>query len=328
MMDTVCVFAPASTGNIGPGFDVLGMALSGMGDCVRATRRSCPGVEIAAITGAGAERLPCDPVSNTAGIAAQAVLDRLGVKDGVLLTLEKGISGTGLGGSAASAVAAASAVNALWNEPLRKADLIPLAAVAESKVSGGFFLDNIGPSMMGGITLTHPQTKEVLCLGTLPEAVVVLGVPEIQLLTRRSREVLPQNIPMAHFISNMAHTASMTWAVARGDVPGFGRAIYDLVAEPVRAPLIRGFTQAKAAAIAAGAYGCSISGAGASLFAITDDLHKGEQIGAAIQAAFQDQGVKSYIRVTTIDACGARVIHEAHMPFLQRSQSSHVPDHA
>lgn len=304
---SVAVFAPASVGNIGPGFDLLGMALAGMGDTVVATRSSDPGICITAITG-DQGRLSQQADENTAGIAAKAVLAHLGVREGVSLELHKNVPGTGLGSSAASAVAAAYAVNLLFGKKLSKAELIPLAAVAESKVSGGFFLDNVGPAMMGGITWNNPFTKEVVRLGSLPTLVVVVAIPDFTLLTRDSRRVLPKFVPMAQFVSNMAHAAMMAWAVAKNDTERFGRSIQDDIVEPARAPLIAGFGDVKKIALSAGAWGGSISGAGSSVFAVTDDTRKGEKIGYAMAAAFKKHDVTCQIRVTPLDRQGARAI--------------------
>ncbi|MBI3803462.1 MAG: homoserine kinase [Nitrospirae bacterium] len=306
-MKSVRVFAPASVGNIGPGFDVLGMALAGMGDTVTAMRRSEPGVSITEITG-DRGRLSYKAEENTAGIAVQTVLTHLGIREGVQLTLHKGVPGTGLGSSAASAVAGAYAVNLLFGEKLSKAELIPLAAVAESQVSRGFFLDNVGPSMMGGITWNNPFTKEVVPLGRIDKAVIIIATPDFPLLTRESRRVLPRMIPMENFISNMAYASMITWAVAKKDPVRFGRSIQDRVAEPARAPLIKGFEDVKKAALTAGAFGCSISGAGASIFAVTDDSKKGEKIGKAMERAFQGHQVLSEIRIAQMDRLGARMV--------------------
>ncbi|MFY9268873.1 MAG: homoserine kinase [Candidatus Manganitrophaceae bacterium] len=306
-MKSVRVFAPASVGNIGPGFDLLGMALAGIGDTVAATRKSEPGVLIVEITGDGG-KLSRKADENTAGIAARAVLDRLRCREGVGLTLHKGVPGTGLGSSAASAVAAAYAVNLLFGEKLSKAELIPLAAVAEAKVSKGFFLDNIGPSMMGGVTWNNPFTKEVVPLGRIEKAVIIVATPDFPLLTKESRKVLPRMIPMEHFISNMAYASMIAWAVAKKDLVRFGRSIQDLVAEPVRAPLIQGFDDVKKEALAAGALGCSISGAGASIFAVVDDLKKAEKIAKAMEKGFARHRVGSQVRITQMDRLGARMV--------------------
>jgi len=311
-MKSVSVFAPASIGNIGPGFDLLGMAIAGMGDTVIATRVPQSGVTISKIVGGGGV-LPSRPDQNTAGIAAQAVLSKLNAKegsspDGIDLILHKGVLGTGLGSSAASAVAAAYATNLLFGNRLTRAELIPLAAVAESKVSGGFFLDNIGPSMMGGVTWNNPITKEVVPLGVIEKAIVVIATPDFPLLTRESRKALPTKITMEQFISNMAYASMMAWAVSKKDVIRFGQSIQDVVAEPVRAPLIKGFDAVKKGAINAGALGCSISGAGASVFAITDDPKKARKIGAAMLAGFGQHKVAAKIIITTIDKKGVRLL--------------------
>lgn len=308
-MKSVRVFAPGSVGNMGPGFDVLGMALAGMGDTIIASRRAEPGVSITQITG-DRGRLSYKADENTAGIAAQAVLDHLKVREGVTLSLHKDIPGTGLGSSAASAVAAVYAVNLLFGQKLSKEELVPLAAVAESKVSGGFFLDNVGPSMMGGVTWNNPFTKEIVPLGRISKAVIVIATPDFPLLTKDSRRVLPDRIPMELFISNMAYASMIAWAVAKKDVGRFGRSIQDRVAEPSRAPLIKGFDDVKKEALAAGALGCSISGAGASIFAVADDPKKGEKIGKAMAKGFERHEVMSQVRVTKMDALGARVIKQ------------------
>ena len=306
-MKTIRVFAPASVGNIGPGFDLLGMALSGMGDTIGAARRPEPGVVISEITG-DRGRLSYKADENTAGIAAQAVLDRLQNPGGVILTLHKDIPGTGLGSSAASAVAAAVAVNLLFGAKLSKAELVPLAAVAESKVSGGYFLDNVGPSMMGGVTWNNPFTKEVVPLGRMEKGAIVVAIPDFPLLTKESRRILPSVIPMESFVFNMANAAMIAWAVAKKDLERFGRSIQDRVAEPARAPLIKGFDDVKKAALAAGAWGCSISGAGASIFAVAKDKKVGKKVGKAMAEAFQRHGVVSEIRVTKMDRQGARAV--------------------
>jgi homoserine kinase len=309
-MNSVRVFAPASIGNIGPGFDLLGMAIAGMGDTIIAKKSQEIGVTISEITweGTPSANLPMRADQNTAGIAAQAVLSELKVKKGITFALHKGVLGTGLGSSAASAVAAAFATNLLFGNKLSRAELIALAAIAESKVSGGFFLDNIGPSMMGGVTWNNPFTREVVPLGVIEKAVVVIATPDFPLLTRESRKALPKTIPMETFISNMAYASMMAWAVAKKDVERFGRAILDKVAEPVRAPLIKGFDTAKQAALSEGALGCSISGAGASVFAITEDRKKAVKIGAAMKAAFLQHQVSASMTITTIDKKGAREI--------------------
>jgi len=299
------VFAPASVGNVGPGFDVLGMAVTGPGDTVEAAWAATPGVHIEKITGDGGA-LPRDAADNTAGIAARAVLELAGEARGVALAIHKGIPGTGLGSSAASAVAGAFAVNALLGDRFPKAALLPACLAGERHVSGGVFLDNLAASLFGGVVVCRTDLETAWPVGTLPGLSVVVVTPEVQVLTRASRAALKDSVPMAGFVHNMAAAASMVAAAARGDAAAFGRAIDDRVVEPQRARLIPGFAEVKAAALAAGALGCSISGAGASVFAVTDREADAGSIGAAMQGAFAAAGAAATVTLCRVDPEGAR----------------------
>ncbi|MFQ5589219.1 MAG: homoserine kinase [Nitrospiria bacterium] len=307
MSKRVTVFAPASVGNLGPGFDVLGMALAGMGDTLTAEHRPEPGVFIKKITGDKGQ-LPTQASENTAGIAAQAVLDYLKIKAGISITLHKDIPGTGLGSSAASAVAGAYAANRFFGSPLTKTELIPFAAAAEERVSGALFLDNVGPSLMGGVTWSNPFKKEVVLLGAIETATIIIATPDFRVLTKDARRVLPPSVPMADFISNVAHAAMISWAVAKQDLERFGRAVQDRMAEPARAPLIKGFDDVKKAALSEGALGCSISGAGSTIFAVSDNKILAEKVAQAMKTCFADHGIRAQTRITTMDLKGARII--------------------
>lgn len=308
LRDSVTVFAPASVGNVGPGFDVLGMALAGLGDTVHARRIPERKVVIREIRG-DAGKLPTDARKNTAGIAAAKVLKLLKAEVGVELILEKNIPGNGLGSSAASAIAGGFAVNALLGAPLSKTDLLLPCAAAEAAVSGGYFLDNAAASLFGGINVTNPETRDVVSLGGLAGAIIVVATPHYQLLTACSRKVLPKRVPLAAVIANCSRACSIVAAVAKQDATLFGGSIVDVVVEPARAPLIPGFASVKRAALRAGALGCSISGAGSSVFAVTTDKERGDHIGGAMRRAFARVRLDSVVTVTTIDPEGARVVH-------------------
>jgi homoserine kinase len=305
--DAVTVFVPASVGNIGPGFDVLGMALAGIGDTVHARRVPGRSVTIREIRG-DAGKIPTDARKNTAGIAAAKVLKLAEADAGVELILEKNIPGNGLGSSAASAIAGGFAVNALFGAPLSKTDLLLPCAAAEASVSGGYFLDNAAASLFGGVNVTNPETRDVVSLGGLAGAIIVVATPRYQLLTARSRKVLPTRVPLAAMIANCSRACAIVAAVAKQDADLFGRSIVDVVVEPARAPLIPGFAAVKRAAMKAGALGCSISGAGSSVFAVTTDKDLGNRIGDAMRRAFARVRLESVITVTTIDPAGARVV--------------------
>ncbi len=308
----VRVFAPASVGNVGPGFDTLGMAITGPGDTLEADWSDTPGITITAIFGDDGV-LPKDAHKNTAGIAAAHVLNMLQAQDelapaGVALTIHKAIPGTGLGSSAASAVAGAFAVNALAGMPFEKAALLPACIEGERAVSGGVFLDNLAAALYGGIVTCHTAMSDAWQVGTLPGLHVIVATPEARVLTAASRGTLAKTVPLPLFVHNMAAASAMVAAAARGDVLTFGNAIDDRAIEPQRAELIEGFSAVKQAALVAGALGCSISGAGASVFAVTDEASRRQPIGDAMADAFAKVGSPVTVTLAQVDGEGVRCL--------------------
>ncbi len=306
-MDWIRVFAPATIGNIGPGFDVLGLAVSGWGDIIEA-RKIDSGVLISEIE--SEHDLPTDPDKNTAGIAAREVLRVLGEDGGVEMKIRKGLpSGSGLGSSAASAAAAAFAVNYLYGEKLSKEDLILPATKAEEYVSGGFFADNTAPCLLGGATLTRSKLPlDVTKIGHIDKLHIILVTPDIVILTREAREILPKTVPMEGFVNNMANSCLISAAFAKNDYDLFARSLNDIVIEPVRAQLIPGFEEAKENALRAGADGVAISGSGPTLFAITSRSHKRSYlIEDALVRSFKKNGIKCTSLITEVDTEGTRL---------------------
>jgi homoserine kinase len=306
-------FAPGGVGNIGPGLDILGLALAGVGDTVRAEWSDSPGIQI---LDPGHPDLPTDPARHTSGLAARAVIDRSGAgrhrKAGIALTITKGLplSG-GQGGSAASAVAGAVAVNALLGYPLDRWGLVDAALAAEETVSGRH-ADNIAPALLGGIVLI--RSLDPLDLVELPvpdELWVVVARPDQRLRTAEARSVLPAQISRAAALHQAAQVGAMVAALASGDYELLGRAIDDRIAEPARMALLPGFPEAKRAALAAGALGSSISGGGPSAFALVRGHAAGERVAAAMTAAYTRCGHRSEVRVAQIDRKGARVIDDS-----------------
>jgi homoserine kinase len=289
-------FAPGGVGNIGPGLDILGLALAGRGDTVRAEWADGRGIRILE---PGHHDLPIDAARHTAGLAAMAVIERAGDQRssdrGIALSVQKGLplSG-GQGGSAASAVAGAVAVNALLGNPLDRLALVSACLEAEEGVSGRH-ADNVVPSLLGGIVLI--RSLDPLDLVQLPvpdELCVVVALPDQQLRTAHTRSV-----------------GAMVAALASGDYALLGRAIDDRIAEPVRAELLPGFRQAKQAALAAGALGSSISGGGPTAFALVRGPKAGDKVAAAMADAYTTCGYKCEVRVAQIDRQGARIIGDS-----------------
>ncbi|HEX2095004.1 MAG TPA: homoserine kinase [Longimicrobiaceae bacterium] len=305
--EEVRVFAPATVSNLGSGFDILGLAVRGPGDTVVARRRPGTGVRIARIEGDGGA-LPRDPEANTAAIAAAAVLHRAGIGAGVELELHKGMPiGTGLGSSAASAAAAALAVNLLVGSPLRKVDLVGACVEAEATVAGRH-ADNVAPALLGGLVLVRSADPPDLVRIPVPEGLVMVVVtPAFSLSTREARAVLPEAVPLREMVRNSANVASLLAGCYAGDLAFFGRGVTDHVITPVRARLIPGCEAVIAAALAAGALGSSISGAGPSVFALSHSPRRAERIARAMVAAFRDAGgVDASFLVSPADAPGAR----------------------
>lgn len=305
MRTTATAFAPGSVGNVGPGLDILGLAVAGAGDEVTIEWREGGGI---VVRDAGHPDLPTIAEKNTAAIAAQAVFSRAGVSRGALLTVRKGLplSG-GQGGSAASAVAGAVAANYLAEAGLDHAALLQCALVAESTVAGRH-ADNLAPSLLGGLVLVRSIEPMDFIRVPLPEALrVVLAHPDQRLRTRDARAVLPAEVSRATALQQAANIAAMVVGAALGDLALLGRALDDQIAEPARAPLLPGFLSAKAAAMQAGALGCSISGAGPTAFALVDSDASGARVAAAMVAAYAQEGVTATVRVAAVDNEGARV---------------------
>jgi len=306
---SVRAFAPGSVGNVGPGLDILGMAVAGAGDIVEISRTDTAGV---VVLDAGHPDLPREAGANTAALAAQAALRLAGRREtGLALRITKGLplSG-GQGGSAASAVAGAVATDALLHLGLSQQQLVESALAAEACVAG-WHLDNILPSLLGGIVLVRDAaTFDFLRLPVPAGLKVVLAHPGQRLRTAEGRAVLPASIPRDLALHQAAQVAAMTLAFATGDLALLGRALEDRIAEPARAPLLPGFPAAKAAALAAGAFGCSISGSGPTAFAFAADQDAGERIARAMQAAYQAAGVPCSARVSEVSLTGARLLAE------------------
>ncbi|CAH9095769.1 unnamed protein product [Cuscuta epithymum] len=309
-------FAPATVANLGPGFDFLGCAVDGIGDFVtaRVDPDVRPGeVSISEITGAG-NKLSKDPLWNCSGIAAIAVMKMLGIQSvGLSLSLEKGLPlGSGLGSSAASAAAAAVAVNELFGGRLSVSDLVFAGLESESKVSG-YHADNVAPSIMGGFVLIRSYEPLDLIRLKFPQdksLFFVLVNPEFEAPTKKMRAALPQNITMADHIWNSSQAGALVASVLQGDVAGIGKALSsDKIVEPRRAPLIPGMEAVKKAAIEGGADGCTISGAGPTAVAVTDDEERGRVIGERMVEAFLREGnLKALAMVKKLDRVGARLV--------------------
>ena len=306
MKHSASAFAPASVGNVGVGFDILGHVIAGAGDTVTVRRIDVLEVHIAAIRGTTVD-LPLDAPSNTAGAALIALREALQLPFGFEVEIDKGIPlGSGMGGSAASCVAALVAANELLDEPLSREALYPYALVGEAVASGGRHGDNLGPMLLGGLVLA---TAEHLVKVPVPEAWhSVLVHPDAILETRRAREALKGDYTLSEFVAQSANLALVLAGCHAGDAQLVRAGLKDVLVEPRRSPLIVGFDAAKQAALQAGAMGASISGAGPSVFGWFESRAQAEIAAPAIQAAFSAAGFDSQAWVSPINSPGAKVL--------------------
>jgi homoserine kinase len=306
---SVTVFAPATVANVASGFDVLGFALEHPGDAVTVRRAESRDVTVASISGDGG-RLPWDPAKNTAAVAARAFLEATGSPFGVAISVEKRMPlASGLGSSAASAVAAVHAVNLLAGSPLPQRELLPYTLLAEKAACGSAHADNTAPSLLGGFVLIRSYDPlDVLRLPVPPGLACAVVHPHTEVKTEDARRILKKEIRLADAIRQWGNLAALVASLYEGDLALLGRSLQDVVAEPVRSLLIPGFPAVKRAALAAGALGCSISGSGPSVFALCADAAVAERAGASMVEAFRTTGLASDLFLSAVNTTGPVVL--------------------
>jgi homoserine kinase len=300
--DEAVAFAPASIGNVAVGYDALGCVFPAVGDRVRIRATDEPGVRIDAISGVVTD-LPHDPAENTATKGLLQLIDDRDLSFGFALSIEKGIPlGSGMGGSAASAVAAIRAANALLETPLTQDEMFGYALQGEAVASGALHGDNVAPCLYGGLVLTRAlDPPDVVRIPVPPGLCCVLVRPHMQIETRAARRVVPSSVPLATTIQHSANLAGFVAGCFQGDVDLIRRSFDDVLVEPHRAHLIPVFRAVQTAAVAEGALGCSIAGAGPSLFAWVPS-RAAEAVRAAMVKAFADVGLSTDAWTTELDA--------------------------
>ena len=300
--------APASIGNVCVGFDILGQAFDAARDVVTAVRDEKPGVRLMQVSGL-VSSLPSEPKSNTALSAAQAVLDATDAKCGVRLSIKKGVPlSAGMGGSAASAVAGAAAVNALLGEPFSVEQLLPFALEGERAASDPPPWDNVVASLLGGVVLIAREEPLLVERLSPPRGVVaILLHPDTTIETRMARSILSEQVPFRTAIEHSRRVAAFVAGCANGDLGLIRASFEDLLVEPQRQHLLPALPEVKAAALSAGALGCSFSGSGPSVFAWALEADA-DQVERAMAEAFAKAGIGARAYRAPIASTGVKVL--------------------
>jgi homoserine kinase len=293
----IAVRAPATSANLGCGFDVFGVALAAPADIVRVERAPETTIEV---TGVGSQYIPEDPAKNTAGAVA-AELDAP-----AHIQIDKGVRpSSGLGSSAASAAGAALALDRLYDRGYSRTELVEIAAEGEALVSGDAHADNVAPALLGGFTIAHDGVTcveaDLPLVACLPEDIVVS--------TRDARGVVPESASIEELVDTVGRAATLTTGMHRGDPALVGHGMEDDVVTPARAALIDGYDAVRTAALDAGAEGVTVSGAGPAMLAVCA-ADRRAAIASAMLEAFDNAGVEARVYQTHIGR-GAEILEVA-----------------
>lgn len=309
MSGAVKVFAPASVANVAVGYDILGFPLTGLGDEVIIRKAQKPGLYIKTIH--KNKELSKDIFKNTAGYSAYRLLQSLGLenKEAIEMELFKHMAtGTGLGSSAASAVAGVVAVNAFLGNPYSKSELLRFATEAEQVADGSFHADNVAPCLLGSFILIRDNESLDYIKLPVPNGLrAVIVHPKIKILTKDARALLSNQVSLDKHIRQSANLAAFVSALYRSDFDMISRCLDDQIIEPQRAGLIPFFNSIKDIALSAGALGCSISGAGPSIFSLCHNSIIAENIEEAWRKFYGDNNIDCECMISEINLEGAKV---------------------
>lgn len=296
--------APSSTANLGPGFDVFGMALDARFDTVTVVE------EGDSITVSSDDDIPLQYTKNTAGLVVDAMRKDFDIKSGAHITIQKGVpAGYGMGSSAASAAAAAVAYSDLHSLNLSKSDLVRYAGYGERAAAGSIHYDNVAASICGGFVIVGIEPLRVTTLQPPQNLVLCVAIPDVttpQKKTQVSRGVIPDTVPLQDVTTNISSSASLVAGICMGDIPLIGDSLRDVIVEPARKHMIPGLDDIRDLATSAGAAGVTISGAGPSVIAFADGNNV--DIGDVAKAMSEGFG-KHGIKCTTIPCRPAMGAH-------------------
>lgn len=309
-MKTIRAFAPATVANVACGFDILGFAVENPGDEVILTLVEEPGVKIKSITG-DEGKLPLETSRNTVSLVIQQYLNHIDRNDvGVEIELKKHMPlKSGLGSSAASSVVGVYALNKLLGSLLTDKELLPFAMQGEELACGSAHADNVAPALLGGFVLVRSyEPLDVVQLPTPKRLYATIIHPHIEVKTKDARSILRSDIKMKDAVVQWGNVAGLVAGLMQEDYDLIGRSLEDVLVEPIRSLLIPGFDKVKQEALNAGALGCSISGSGPSIFALSTDEAIANQIGHAMTKVFDELNVQSEVYISKVSDQGPRIL--------------------
>lgn len=302
-------FAPATVANLGVGFDILGLAVAGMGDTAIVEFQDDPEIVITDIEGDDG-KLPREADKNVASVSARALLNEMGEKRGLKIKLIKGLPlASGLGSSAASSVVSVVALNQLYGEPFTREQLLPFCLEGEALVSG-YHADNAAPCLLGGITLVAGITVDAIQSLPVPDNLhLALVTPDVAVPTVEARAVLPETVPLKTMIYQTGKVAQLIDALHRRDVEALAAAMEnDAVVEPARASLMPLLDEVRFAAKRAGALSLFIGGAGPTLCAVCDSSDVAVKVSYVMKELYIDAGMDCLTCSTQVDMSGAQIL--------------------
>jgi homoserine kinase len=303
------IFCPATVANVGPGFDILGFALDRPGDLIRI--ESIPDSEHRLQNDTDVN-LPLDPLKNVACVALDALLKYRGSREKFsVLFKEKIPAGSGIGSSAASAAGAVYGVNHLLGNPYSKQELVPFAMKGEEAASGSEHADNVAPVLLGGFVLV--RSYEPLDIVRIPgpaRLYCTVVFPDISIATEGSRKILKTSVPLKTAVTQCGNVAGLVAGLITSDFRLIRDSMQDVIAEPIRSFLIPEFDRVKKAALDSGALGCSISGSGPSIFALSENNETAVLAGEAMKEVFLGAGIDCRLYVSRVNSQGIKIIAE------------------
>ena len=296
----ISVAAPATISNIGPGFDIFGMALGNPFDVIEG-RKTDSGILITEVSGPGKDSIPTDPEKNSVSIAAAEVLRRCGAEFGIEIKIKKGIRPcSGIGSSGASAAGGAYLAHLLCGEKLTQNELVLCAAKAEDVTSGGLHADNVAPCILGGFTMIRSyEPFEVVRIEPPKDLGVVVAMPDVMVSTMESRKVLPQTVSVKDLVFHVGNASCLVHAMETGDIGLLGRAVKDAVFEPARTHLVPFLKEAEAVAMSLGAKASFLGGSGPCVISFfSKKTDNGDAIAKGIKKMYAKNDMKCDTWVT------------------------------